>query len=103
MVRIVRLPNAIHHQNDSASIQNMGSDAKSRGQCSLSYQAPFIWNQLPVSVRHPTSVSSFKSFLKNILILKPFSSAPFAPRYECVRARARVCVWYALNFANMYI
>ena len=27
----------------------------------LSYQPPVIWNQLPVSVRHSTSVSSFKS------------------------------------------
>ena len=44
------------------------------GQRSFSYQAPFIWNQLPVSVRHSTSVSSFKSSLKTFLFLKPFFS-----------------------------
>ena len=37
------------------------------GQRSFSFQAPLSWNQLPISVRHSTSVSSFKSF-------KPFSS-----------------------------
>ena len=37
---------------------------KSSGQRSFSYQAPVIWNQLPVSVRRSTSVSSFKSSLK---------------------------------------
>ena len=31
------------------------------GQCSFSYQVPVIWNQLPVSVHHSTSVSPFKS------------------------------------------
>ena len=40
---------------------------KSSGQRSFSYQAPPVWNQLHVYVRHSTSVSSFKSF-------KPFSS-----------------------------
>ena len=40
---------------------------KSSGQRSFSYQAPVIWNQLPVSVRHSTSVSSFKSSLKTFL------------------------------------
>ena len=47
---------------------------KSCGQCSFSYQAPVIWNQLPVSVRRSTSVSSFKSPLKTFLFLKTFSS-----------------------------
>ena len=37
-------------------------------QRSFSYQVPVIWNQLPVSVRHSTSVSSFKSLfqIKNL-------------------------------------
>ena len=47
---------------------------KSCGQRSFSYQAPVIWNQIPVSVRHSTSVSSFKSSLKTFLFLKTFSS-----------------------------
>ena len=40
---------------------------KSSGQRSFSYQTPAFWNQLPVSVRHSTSVSSFKSSLKTFL------------------------------------
>ena len=47
---------------------------KSCGQRSFSYQAPVIWNQLPVSVRHSTSVSSFKSSLKTFPYLKTISS-----------------------------
>ena len=46
------------------------SRTKSCGQHSFSYQASVIWNQLPVSVRHSTSVSSFKSALKTFLFLK---------------------------------
>ena len=48
--------------------------AKSNGQRSFLYQAPVIWNQLPVSVRHSASVTSFKSSLKTFLFLKTFSS-----------------------------
>ena len=36
----------------------------------LSNKAPVIWNQVPVSVRHSTSVSSFKSAVKTFLFLK---------------------------------
>ena len=43
---------------------------KSCGQCSFSYQASVIWNQLLVSVHHSTSVSSFKFSLKNFSLLK---------------------------------
>ena len=51
---------------------------KSCGQCSFSYQAPVNWNQLPVSVHHSTSVSSFISSLKIFLFLKTVSSVPLA-------------------------
>ena len=47
---------------------------KSCDQRSFFYQAPVIWNQLPVSVRRSTSVSSFKSSLKTFLFLKNFSA-----------------------------
>ena len=40
---------------------------KSCVQRSFSYQAPIVWNQLPVSIRHSTSVSSFRSPLKAFL------------------------------------
>jgi hypothetical protein len=49
---------------------------KSSGQRSFSYQAPTTWNQLPVSVRHASSVSSFKSSLKTYLFSQTFSSVP---------------------------
>ena len=68
------------------------------GQRSFSYQAPFIWNQLPVSVRHSASVSSFKSSLKTFNFLKTFSSVSL-PWYAtgacvcvCACVRARACV-----------
>ena len=84
-------------------------------------------NQLPVSVRHSTSVSSFKSSLKTFLFLKTFPSdllswLPWYATGVCVggggggtRARACVCesvcvracvcafMLYALNFDNMYL
>ena len=67
---------------------------KSSGQPPFSYQAPATWNQLPVSVRHATSVSSLKSPLKPVLLKKRKKRrgffSPIALRY--VRARARVCV-----------
>ena len=47
---------------------------ESSGQRSFSYQAPVIWNQLPVSARYSTSVNSFKSSLKIFLFSKTFSS-----------------------------
>ena len=45
-------------------------------QRSFSYQAPVIWNQLPVSVRHSACVSSFKSSLKTFVFSETFSSVP---------------------------
>ena len=73
---------------------------KSCGQRSFSYHVPIIWNQLPVSVRHSTSVSSFKSSLKTFLFLKPFlqSHCPDRPDMRlvceslCVCVRVCVCV-----------
>ena len=49
---------------------------KPSGQRFFSYQAPLIWNQLPISGHHSTSVSSFKSSLKTVLFLKTLSSVP---------------------------
>ena len=44
--------------------------AKSNGQRSFSNQAPVICNQLLLSVRHSTSVSSFKTSVKTLLLKK---------------------------------
>ena len=67
---------------------------KSCGQHSFSFQAPDIWNQLPVFVRHSTSVSSFKSSLKTFLFLKTFSavSLPWYATGVCVCVYVFVCV-----------
>ena len=40
---------------------------KTHGQRSFSYQAPILWNQLPYSVRHSLTLTSFKSSLKTHL------------------------------------
>ncbi|KAK7101509.1 hypothetical protein V1264_019884 [Littorina saxatilis] len=40
---------------------------KTYGQRTFSYQAPSIWNQLPHSLRHSTSMQSFKTSLKTHL------------------------------------
>ena len=64
-------------------------------QWSFSYQAPVIWNQLPVSVRRSTSVSSFQSSLKTFLFLKTFSSVslPWYATGVCVCVCVCVCVY----------
>ena len=73
---------------------------KSSGQRSFSYQAPVIWNQLPVSIHGFTSVSSLKLSLKTFLFLKTFSSVPL-PWYTtlCVSVHVCVCV-VCVEFCN---
>ena len=59
----------------------------------LSYQTPVIWNQLPVSVRHSTSIISFKSSLKIFLFLKAISSVPLSWHMTlCVYVCVCACV-----------
>ena len=67
----------------------------------LSYQAPSIGNQLPVSVYHSTC-QYFQMFLGNLSVSKNLFSL-IALRYRCVCVG--VCVWglYALYLENMYI
>ena len=54
---------------------------KSNGQRSFSYQAPTTWNKLPASIRHASSVSSFRSFF-----------SPLALRCLCESSYVHVCV-----------
>ena len=90
---------------------------KSSGQPPFSYQAPATWNQLPVSVRHATSVSSLKSPLKPVLLKKRRKKKRFLQSHcpeiracarasvcvcVCVRARARVRA-RALNVCCQYV
>ena len=63
----------------------------------VTYQAPVIWNQLPVSVHHSTAVSYFKSSLKTFLFLKTFLQshsviALICDWCACARMRVQVCV-----------
>jgi hypothetical protein len=51
-------------------------NTKSQGQRSFSYQAPTVWNALPSSLRHASSLSMFKSSLKTYLFQKAFSLQP---------------------------
>ena len=47
---------------------------KSRmGARAFSYQAPFLWNQLPLSVRGADTVTTFKSRLKTFLFDRTYS------------------------------
>ena len=52
-------------------------------------QAPTTWNQHPVSVHHPTSVSLLNSSLKILLFSKPFLHLHFP---VCVRACVHACM-----------
>ena len=45
---------------------------KYSGQRSFSYQRPVTWNNLPFSIRHTQTYSSFKSQLKTHLFSKTF-------------------------------
>ena len=48
--------------------------SKSRmGARAFSYQAPLLWNQLPIWVREADTLSSFKSMLKTFLFDKAYS------------------------------
>ena len=47
--------------------------SKSRmGARAFSYQAPLLWNQLPVQVREADTLSSFKTSLKTFLFDKAY-------------------------------
>ena len=68
---------------------------KSNGQRSFSYQARTTWDKLPESIRHASSVSSFKPSLKTFLLSKSFSSVPL-PLGACVCQGVCVCVCLCL-------
>ena len=72
-------------------------------QRSFSYQTPVIWNQLPVSVRHSASVSSFKSSLKTFLFLKAFFFSPIDLIYNsvCVCVCVCVCCVCAVSYTHL--
>jgi len=90
--------------------------AKYNGHRSFSYQVPVICNQLLLSVRHSTSVSSFKTSVKTFLLKEPPKTTTFIQFHcpalrssvcvcvhACVRACVRACVCDVLTFENMYM
>ncbi|RCU35148.1 hypothetical protein DVA81_17760 [Acinetobacter baumannii] len=63
---------ALHSQN--AGLLVVPKVSKSRmGARAFSYQAPLLWNQLPIWVREADTLSSFKSMLKTFLFDKAYS------------------------------
>ena len=76
------------------------------GQRSFSYQAPVIWNQLPVSVHHSASVSSVKSSLKTFLFLKTSVSSfkSSLKTFLCLKTFSSVqLLWYMAACACVHV
>ena len=62
-------------------------------QRSFSYQAPTVWDELPVSVHHASSVGSlFQIFFENLSLFKNLSFSPIALRFMCFGVCLCVCV-----------
>ena len=60
---------------------------KYSGQRSFSYQGPVTWNNLPFSIRHTQTYSSFKSQLKTHLFSQTFQYNPVF---------VALCIWFAI-------
>ena len=70
-------------------------NTKTFGERSFSYAGPSVWNNLPQTLHHSDSTSSFKAALKTHLFLNCFSQpcpSPHPTLCVCVRVRACVCV-----------
>ena len=84
----------IHRFTQEPFLQGRTSLINFSDQHSFSYQAPVIWNQLPVSVRHlPLSVLSnlpWKPFFKKTTFLQ--SHCPNIHLWVCVCLCVPVCV-----------
>ena len=95
LLHLYTLSRQLRSSTDTRVFRIPSFRTKSCGRRSFSYQAPVIWNQIRVSVRHSTSVSSFKSSLKTFLFLKTFSSVslPWCATGVCVC----VCVWVCVR------
>ena len=60
---------------------------KYSGQRSFSYQGPVTWNNLPFSIRHTQTYSSFKWQLKTHLFSQTFKQNPVFDA---------LCIWFAI-------
>ena len=64
------------------------------GERSFQYIGPVIWNSLPLSVssvRHSSSLSSFKSKLKTHLFSSAYWSVVFFPLYQPMTGNTCIC------------
>ena len=62
----------LHSQNAGLLVVPRVSKSRMRGRA-FSYQAPLLWNHLPVWVREADTLSMFKSRLKTFLFDKAYS------------------------------
>ena len=95
LLRLYTLSRQLRSSADTLVFRIPSFRTKSCGQRSFSYQSPVTWNQLPVSARHSTSVSPFKSSLKTFLFKNKQtflqSHCPDIRLCVCVRACVRAC------------
>jgi hypothetical protein len=67
LISIYTPSRSLRSSSDTRILRIPSVRTKSYGQRSFSYQAPTTWNNLPVSLRHAESVTSFRSSLKTHL------------------------------------
>ena len=67
---------------------------KFSGHRSFSYQGPVTWNNLPFSIRHTQTYSSFKSQLKPHLFSQTFQKKLSFYAYDYYEA---LCIWFAIK------
>ena len=96
------LSDLLHHHTPSRQLRSSADTqvimipffhTKFSSQHSFSYQAGTTWNQLPASIHHASSITSFKSSLKTFLFSHNFSPNPLPwDLCVCVCVCACVCV-----------
>ena len=68
-------PCSLHSASDTPIFCVPRLDRRTLGGKSFQYTGPVIWNSLPLSVRHSSSLSSFKQKLKTHLCSSAYLSA----------------------------
>ena len=67
------IPARCLRSSDKGLLETPTENLVTKGGRAFAVRAPRLWNALPVDLRRATSVSSFKSLLKNYLYAKTFS------------------------------
>ena len=71
---------------------------KSYGQRTFTYQAPHVWNKLPVDLRHKSTISVFKSSLKTHIFQKNESDST-----NTLYNFEKHVIWCIINIVYMFI